>query len=252
MEIIVTNIDEQQKLLEITTPWNVVEEEYNDILKRYSKLSFKGFRPGKAPVGAIESFFKSQIKNDLMSTVSTRLCRNALKEKDLVAGTPIEISEVELSKNNHLKFGASFIEMPRFELPDYSSMNLESEQTEDKLDEISVKLLEQTTIDIHPVFTDNELKFSENPDDQSDENRQAAEERVKLMLILKKIAHQDNVEIDDKDIDDRIKDIARENDVSYDELKEFLIMNNGLSRLADSLLAEQVLQYIIDIQPENK
>ncbi len=248
MKITVTNINEQEKQLEIITPWEMIEEEYKDLLKRYSKVSFKGFRPGKAPVSAIESFFRNEIKSDLASATSTRLCRKALKEKKLEAGTPIEISEIEIEKNNFLKFKAYFIEMPQFELPDYRNLNLQSEKEEDKLDEISEKILEQSSISLHPSFIDNELKYSEPSEEITDEEKKAAEDRVKLMLILKKIAAQDNIEISDTDIDERIKDIALENDATFEELKEFLVTNNGLPRLADSLLAEDVLQYIISVQ----
>lgn len=166
----------------------------------------------------------------------------------LEAGSPIEISDAELIKNKSLRFKASFIEMPQFELPDYGNLNLESEEQEDKLNEISLKLLEQTILEPHSSFVDNEMKYSENPDLLSEDERNAAADRVKLMLILKKIASQDSIEVDQKDLDQRIKLIASENDCAYQELKEFLYENNGLTRLADSLLAESVLNYIIDIQ----
>ncbi len=248
MEIKLNNITEQEKELEITVPWDMVGEEYNDILKRYSKLSFKGFRPGKAPVGMLESFFKNEIRNDLVSVSSARLCRTALKKQGLVAGTPIEISDVESSKNNFLKFKASFVEMPQFDLPDYCNLSLESEDEEDKLNEISEKLLDRTEIALHPAFLENEMKYVEDCENPSEEEKNAAEERVKLMLILKKIAEENNIEVDGKDIEARIRDVAEENEVTPEELKEFLVNHNGLSRLSDALLAEMVLAYIIDAQ----
>lgn len=248
MEIKENNINEQEKELEITVPWNMVEEDYNDILKKYSKLSFKGFRPGKAPAGILESFFKNEIKNDLISVSSARLCRAAFKKQGLEAGTPVEISEVESLKNNHLKFKAVFVEMPQFDLPDYYHLDLESEETEDKLNEISEKLLEQTQITLHPAFIENEMKYLEDCDNPSEEEINAAEDRVRLMLILKKIAGENNIEVDGKDIEERIQIVAAENDVTTEELKEFLVNHNGLSRLSDSLLAEMVLSFIIDTQ----
>ncbi len=249
MDIVIKKTSEHEKELLITAPWNMIETDYNDLLKKYSKLPFKGFRPGKAPLSAIESHFKNQLKNDLLTVASTRLCRKALKEKEILAGSPIEITDSELKKNESLQFKATFIEMPQFELPDYKQLNLQAIDQEDQLDEISEKLLEQTTISLHPSFVENELKYSETPEDAlSEEEKMAAEDRVKLMLILKTIAHQDNIEIDEKDIEERIRIIAAENDVTPEELKEFLVAHNGLSRVADSLLAEQVLEYIISIQ----
>ncbi len=248
MEIKVNNISEQEKELEIVVPWNMIKEDYNDILKKYSKLSFKGFRPGKAPVGVLESFFRNEIKNDLISVSSARLCRAALKKQGMEAGTPVEISEVESLKNDHLKFKAAFVEMPQFVLPDYYHLNLESEETEDKLNEISEKLLKQTQITLHSTFIENEMKYIDDCENLSEKEKNAAEDRVKLMLILKKIAGENNIEIDGKDIEERIKIVAAENDATPGELKEFLVNHNGLSRLSDSLLAETVLSFIIEAQ----
>ncbi len=248
MEIKLNTINDQEKELEITAPWDIVAEDYNDILKRYAKLSFKGFRPGKAPVGMIESFFKNELKNDLVSVTSVRLCRLALKTESLEAGTPIEVSEIESSKNNFLKFKATFVEMPQFGLPDYHHLDIESEDGEDKLNEISEKLLDLTEITLHPTFLENEMKYLEDCENPSEEEKEAAEQRVKLMLILKKIASVNNIEVDGKDIEERIRVVADENEVTPEELKEFLVNHNGLSRLSDALLAEMVLEFIIEAQ----
>ncbi len=251
MIIIINNIGEHEKELIVNTPWVMIETDYNDLVKRYSKLSFKGFRPGKAPLSAIESHFRNYIKNDLLTAVSTRLCRKALKEKGMIAGSPIEITESELKKNENLVFKANFIEMPSFDLPDYIHLNLKSTEEEAQLDEISEKLLEQTVINLPSSFIENELKYSDLSDEPvSEEEKEAAANRVKLMLILKKIADQNNIEVDDRDIEERIKALAEENEITSEQLKEFLVTNKGLSRLADSLLAEQVFQYIIQIQEQ--
>ena len=239
--------NEYKKELLITIPWVMIQTDYTSLLAQYSKLQIKGFRPGKSPIGLIESSFARQIKDDLVASVSTRICRKALKEKNMTAGTPIEISDSILQKNEYLQFKAGFIEMPIFELPDYANLDLQAENKSGKLDEISLKLLDNTNISLHPCFIENELKYSEG--ENSDEIETSnAEARVKLMLILKKIASQEQIEIDEKDIDDRIKIVAAENDVTPEYLRKFLIENQGYSRFIDSLLAETVFDYIIEIQ----
>ncbi len=248
MEINIIKNEGQEKELEIIAPWIMVEEEYKDILKRYSRLALKGFRPGKAPVSAIESFFRNEIKNELLSATSTRLCRTALKEKGLEAGTAIELSDIESSKNNHLRFKAAFIEMPAFELPDFRHLKLASVDAEDQLNEVSRKLLDRTTIPLHPAFIENEKRYSEPSDDTTPEAEAAIADRVRLMLILKKIAAQDAIEVDAKDVDERIRLIAADNDVTPDELRNYLIENGGIPRLTETLLAEVVLHYIIEEQ----
>ena len=239
--------EEFEKELLISAPWEMIEENYALLIKRYSKLALKGFRPGKSPLGLIESSFEQQIKNDLLASASTRICRKALKELNMAAGSPVEISDSILQKNEYLQFKATFIQMPLFELPDYAHLKLQSENDNEKLDEVSMKLLDATAISLHPRFIENELAYSHG--ENSDESERAeAEARVKLMLILKKIALQDQIEIEEKDIEERLEALAAQNAVTTEYLKKFLIENKGLSRFADSLLAEAVLAYIIEIQ----
>ncbi len=252
MEVILNYINEHERELHINTPWKTIEDDYNDLLKRYAKLPVHGFRAGKTPRSATESFYRQQIKNDLVTLVSTRLCRSALKEKELTAGSPIEISESQLKPYDSLLFKANFIEMPTFDLPDYRRLNLQATDPEDQLNEVSIRLLEQTDIDLPPVFVDDELRYTElTGETATEEERSDAEDRVKLMIIIKKIAEQDNVEIQLDEIDERMKAVADDIGSTPRELKDFLINNNGWARFVDSLLAEQVLQYIIGEQIES-
>ena len=247
MEVIVTLDRGFEKELSVTVPWDMIGAEYERIVKRYAKLPLRGFRPGKTPVGFVESSFAQQIKNDLLTAVSARLCRKALQDSGMVAGTPVEISDSLLQKKEYLKFRAAFIVMPEFDLPNYACLGLSSEYGEARLDEISRKLLECTDISLHPCYIENELKYSEN-ENGAEADRNDAEKRVKLMLILKSIARQDRIEIDEKDMEDRIGSVAEENGVTPEELRKFLAENNGLARFADTLLAEAVLEYIAEIQ----
>lgn len=252
MEVVLNYINDYERELHINTPWKSIEDDYNDLLKRYAKLPVRGFRPGKTPRSATESFYRQQIKNDLLSIVSTRLCRKALKEKEMTAGSPIEISESQLKTYESLQLKATFIEMPTFELPDYRKLHLKATEPEEQLNEVSVKLLKQTVILLPPIFIEDELRYTELVAEKpSESEKSAAEERVKLMIILKKIAEQDNIEIHPNEIEKRLKEVAADIESTPEELKEFLISNNGWARFIDSLQAEQVLQYIINEQEES-
>lgn len=246
MDVTLTVDHEFEKELRITVPWEAVRSDYEQLIKRYSGLPVKGFRPGKIPSALLESIFAPRIKNDLLAAASTRLCRKALEDKGLQAGTPVEISDGIVRKNESLQFTAAFIAMPVFGLPDYSSLDLQAGNKAEKLDEISQKLIERTEIQLHPCYVENELRYSET---DGVKEREQAEARVKLMLILKKIAAQDGIEVDENDLSGRIDSVAAENGITSDELRSYLIENQGLSRFADSLLAETVLDYIIEIQP---
>ena len=231
-----------EKELLIAAPWEAVQADYNDLLKRYSKLEVKGFRTGRVPAGVVESHFGRHLCSDLVAMRSRGLCRQWLSQTGLEAGGPLEISDVELRKGEGLSFRVSFIEMPSFELPDYTRLGLKATERDGKLDEISQKLLDHTEISLHPSFIEAEMRYSDGG------TRDDAEARVKFMLILKKIALQDGIEIDEKEIEKRIGTVAAESEVTPEELKRFLLENKAMGRFVDSLLAEVVLDYIIEIQ----
>ncbi len=243
MEVTVTLDRGPEKELLIAAPWDAVQADYNDLLKRYSKLEVKGFRTGKVPAGVVELHFGRHLCSDLVAMRSRGLCRKGLSQTGLVAGGPLEISDAELRKGEGLSFRVSFIEMPTFGLPDYGRLGLEADDKEGKLNEVSAKLLERTVIELHPSFVEAEMRYSDGG------TRDDAEARVKLMLILKKIALQDGIEVDEKDIGERIAAVAAESEVAPEELKQFLMENKAMGRFVDSLLAEAVLDYIIEIQP---
>lgn len=226
----------------VTVPWELIEDDHRDIRRRYASMPLRGFRAGKVPAAAVDRMFGEYILGDLLSGTSRRLCRAALAEKEIEAGSPIEISDGELVADKCLRFKAVFAEMPQFDLPDYTHLGIETADRDSAADAISQRLLELTDLEPHPSLVENEMKF-----DGSDDAAAAAE-RVKLLLILKSIARRDGIEIDDSDIGKRIERVARENEVTPQELRRYLASGGGMSRLADSLLAESVFDYLTEIQ----
>jgi len=248
MKVSVTNSNEHEVKLQLTVDWNVVKEDYNHLLKRYAKIPVKGFR-NAPPIKMVASLYKKQLCNDLAAVCSENLCRKALQSEQLFAGSSISITDIVFEPEKPFGFTAQFLKMPDFELPNYHHLNLTAETHEEKLTEISNKLLERTIINIPEAFIEKELQYTETEVGAlSEEDRSTAADRVKLMLILKKIAANDAIETDERDVEERIRKVAEENDMSVAEVKEFLLSNGGLSRLSDLLLAENVLNYIMELK----
>jgi FKBP-type peptidyl-prolyl cis-trans isomerase (trigger factor) len=88
--------------------------------------------------------------------------------------------------------------------------------------------------------------------DPASEPWRAAAERIRLMIILKKIARQEGIEVEKADVDNRIAEKANEFGTSKDGLKEELEKGGGLGRLRDMLLAESTLEYLIEKTGELK
>ncbi len=248
MEVTIKYINEHEVELSISSPWENVQGDYTDLLKRYAKVPVKGFRPGSVSQSTIEKIFKKEIQSDLASVCTQRLCRKALADNQLQTGSPISITGIEMLPGEQFAFKANFLKMPEFELSDYSKLNLHSGNHEDRLTEISEKLLQHVSFDLYKDFVDQELKFSDLEESVTDEVAwKAAEDRVKLMLILKKIAGINNIEVDEQDVNTRIGELAQANEVTPKDLKEYLSETGGLGRLREYLLAEQVLAYLSEI-----
>ncbi len=233
--------------MHIVAAWDEVEADYKELWKHYSRIPVKGFRAGAVPAKVIETMFKSEMQNELANRCAPRICRKALLEQKLENGTPITVNDVELIPNAQFTFTATFLRMPEFELPDYTHLQLTASSTEDRLTEISEKLLASTVMHLPNKLVEEELSFSEGDGATPDDVRKTAEDRIKLLLILKRIAQKDGIEVDDKDIEERIRRIAHENNSTPDNIRNYLLTNGSLSRLGDFLLAEQVLSYIAEL-----
>jgi len=66
------------------------------------------------------------------------------------------------------------------------------------------------------------------------------------MLILKKIAQKEGIEVDEADVNRRIADKAKEFGTAVDALRQELEEGNGIARLRDMLLAESTLDYLLE------
>ncbi|MEN8117186.1 MAG: trigger factor [Bacteroidota bacterium] len=240
-------ISNQKVTLQIEAAWESISDIFEAFFEEYEKVPVKGFRAGRAPKKIIEQRFGGQIIKETGTQAAQTLCDTAMETEGLVAGSPVSISGIQLKKEQPISFTAEFILMPEFELPDYLGLNPETEDDEGKRDEISQLLLAKANIGLPDEMVEQEMELTGLKPDKSDqENWQAAKERVSLLLILKKIADEDGIEVEERDVEERIKLVARQNGTSASALKQILLPNGGLSRLKNYLIAETVLDYLIE------
>ena len=74
----------------------------------------------------------------------------------------------------------------------------------------------------------------------------AASDRIRLLLILKRIARQEGIEVDEKDVNRRIAAKAEEFGTTVKALHAKLTQGDGMQRLKDMLLAESTLDYVLE------
>ncbi|MDO9531002.1 MAG: hypothetical protein Q7O12_02580, partial [Deltaproteobacteria bacterium] len=137
--------------------------------------------------------------------------------------------------------------LPKFELPDSQSLRGAAENAEDPQGEMSRRLLELVDFPVPDDLVRAELALEGLSDGESGSAAwQAAARRVKLMLILKRIAREEGIEVEESAVDRRIEAKAAEFGIRGDTLRADLDKDGGRARLKDLLLAESVLEYLLE------
>jgi FKBP-type peptidyl-prolyl cis-trans isomerase (trigger factor) len=245
MKIDIEEVGPGRKPMHIEAGWDEVKDDYTDVVKEFAELGVPGFRPRKAPLGVVEQRYNQDIMETVKDRCARRLWREALDEKDLEAVGVAEIYDVEFVKGKGFSLKVKFDIVPEFKLPAYVGINLPDDADEGALgDEISRYLLQNTQFDLPASFIDGEIAGEDMADgDPGHEDlRKAAEARVKLMVILKRIARQDGIEVDEQDIDERVRAIAEVQGTTAKLLKNELATKGGITRLRGYYIVAFILR----------
>ena len=244
MNIMHVDDDGGRKVLRVEADWAEVAVDYDDIVSEYAQVRVPGFRPDKVPRSVIEQRFQKQILDDLSHRAAQRFGREALREIGVESLGPIEIGDIECGKGKPFQFTARFWPMPEIELPDLRSLHIQ-EDASDPRDMISQRLLEMVKFTVPDELVKAELE-SDGSAIVTHENAEwkAATDRVRLMLILKRLAGKEGIDVTEADVEQRIKDKAVEFGTDPDTLRAELEKGGGRQRLKDMLLAESTLEYI--------
>lgn len=246
MEIVDTGDRNGWKTLSVAAPWEQVSADYNDILEEYRRVRIAGFRAGKAPRSVVEKRFQREITDELLRRCGRRMGREALHQADAEPLGPVEAVDIECVKDRPLRFKVRYYPMPEITLPEIGSFTFPDDGT-DPRDMISNRLLEQVRFEVPDELIRAELGPGVNDDvDQQGGEWKAAADRVRLMLILKRIARQEGIEVDEADVERRIAEKAVEFGAHPDTLKAEFEKGGERQRLKDMLLAESTLNFLIE------
>lgn len=246
MEIVTAGGNDGRITLSVTASWEQVAADYDDIVEMYSNVRIAGFRAGKAPPAFVEKRFRREIMDEFSRRCGRRLGSEALDREGAVAIGPIEITGIDCGKGKPFRFVAGFTPMPDFELPDPGEFP-PGDESSDPRDLISTRLLEQVHFKVPGEMIRMELgpAIGDALKPKSPEWNSAAQ-RVTLMLVLKKIARREGIEVDEADVERRIAEKAVEFGTTSSELKAELEKTGGTSRLKDMLLAESTLDFLVE------
>lgn len=233
--------------LRVEAPWEEVAADYRDLVTRYaSSVRLPGFRPGKAPRAAIEQRFRREIAEDLAERAARRLAVEAMREAGAESLGPLEALDIECEQGQPFRAVARYLPVPEFRVPEPAELATPDDGT-DPRDRISRRLLELAPFEIPAALVRQEFERDGLAGGEpGDEAWRAAAERMRLMVILKRIARQEGIDVEDGDVERRIAEKAKEVGRSKEALRAELEEGGGIPRLRDLLLAESVLDYLLE------
>jgi FKBP-type peptidyl-prolyl cis-trans isomerase (trigger factor) len=232
--------------LNVEADWSEISDDYDSIVVEYAKAPVPGYRPGKVPKNIIEKRYQKEIISGLSRRSALRIGREAVREAGIEVLGHVEAEEIECAKGQVFKARLRFYPMPNIDLPDINSLKFDDAGA-DPRDQISLRLLELVNFDVPENLVKDELAL-DGIGDLSPESDQwkAASDRIKLMLILKQIARQEGIEVDEADVMDRISEKAIEFGTTIKSLQKELEKGGGTQRLRDMLIAESTLEYLVE------
>jgi trigger factor len=156
MKIEVEKQPDSVSTLQIELPPDQVAKEWNaiaDNFARYAKIP--GYRPGKAPRKVIEAKFKKEIQEEVTKKLVSKGYRDAITEKQLRVVSLTSLEDVQIGDDKTMRFRATVITAPEFDLPDYKNITVQLpplEVTEQEIDAAMERLREQSAdfVEIEP------------------------------------------------------------------------------------------------------
>ncbi|MEA3210466.1 MAG: trigger factor [Chthoniobacter sp.] len=100
-----------------------VAKKYDALTSEYAKLAkLPGYRQGKAPRAVVEKKFKKEIREELEKQLLSDATREAIQKENLRVMSVAGIDDVELAEDKSMKFTATLVTQPDFELPAYKNL----------------------------------------------------------------------------------------------------------------------------------
>ncbi|HYR59109.1 MAG TPA: trigger factor family protein, partial [Chthoniobacteraceae bacterium] len=100
-----------------------VSKKYDSLASEYAKYAKPpGYRQGKAPRSVIEKKFKKEIREELERQLVGDAVREAIEKEKMRVLTLANYEDVELGEDKSMKFTATLVTHPDFELPQYKGL----------------------------------------------------------------------------------------------------------------------------------
>jgi trigger factor len=130
----VERLEHSSVKLTVTVAQPDVQQEYDDLIKNYSKtVQLKGFRKGKVPAAVLERKFGESLRAEAAQSIIEKSLREAIEEVDekpLAYSMPALEDEVSLSLDEDFTFSVVYDVYPEINLGEYTGLEIEEPQVE--------------------------------------------------------------------------------------------------------------------------
>jgi trigger factor len=127
--------------LQIELPPEEVSKEWDTIANSFARFAkIPGYRPGKAPRAVIERRFRKEIQDELTKKLVSKSYHEAIEQEQLRVASLANIEDVQLGEDKSMRFRATVVTAPEFELPEYKNIPVQLPDTTVSDSEIDVAL----------------------------------------------------------------------------------------------------------------
>jgi trigger factor len=108
---------------EVTKEWDAIANSF----ARFAKIP--GYRPGKAPRAVIDKRFRKEIQEELTKKLVSKSYREAIEQEQLRVASLTNIEDVQVGEDKSMRFRATVVTAPEFDLPDYKNIAVQLTET---------------------------------------------------------------------------------------------------------------------------
>src|SRR5256885_13059196 len=116
--------------LQIELPANEVAKEWDAIANSFARFAkIPGYRPGKAPRAVIDKRFRKEIQDELTKKLVSKSYHEAVEQEQLRVASLTNIEDIQFGEDRSMRFRATVVTGPEFELPDYKNIPVHAPET---------------------------------------------------------------------------------------------------------------------------
>jgi trigger factor len=141
MKVEVEKQPDSVSTLKIELPPEEVSKEWDAIATSFARFAkIPGYRPGKAPRKVIEAKFKKEIQDELTKKLVSKSYHDAIEQKQLRVVSLTNLEDVQIGDDKSMRFRATVVTAPEFDLPDYKNIPVELPSADVKAEDVDLAL----------------------------------------------------------------------------------------------------------------